>query len=198
MSTAYETVAQTRPRMRHDVLFTRTEDGVLFHNASSGFRLTSGTAYRLATLLVPHLNGRNRVADICRPLPAARRDMIGELVEALYARGFARDVPAEEDPETVLDPAVAGTFAAQIAYVDHYTDRPAHRFAAFRDTRVAVLGDGPVARSCATALLRNGAAGVTVRAAVAPGLADELAALTEAGCPATVDELPDGDVGWAG
>ncbi|MFE2617612.1 TOMM precursor leader peptide-binding protein [Micromonospora chalcea] len=196
MSTAYETVAQTRPRMRHDVLFTRTEDGVLFHNASSGFRLSSGTAYRLAALLVPHLNGRNRVADICRPLPPAQRDMIGELVDALYGRGFARDVPVEEDPETVLDPAVAGAFAAQVAYVDHYVDRPAHRFAAFRDTRVAVLGDGPVARSCATALLRNGAAGVTVRATVASGLADELAALTEAGCPATVDELPDGDVGW--
>ncbi|MGC4893481.1 TOMM precursor leader peptide-binding protein [Micromonospora sp. DT31] len=197
MSTAYETVAQTRPRMRHDVLFTRTEDGVLFHNASSGFRLSSGTAYRLAALLVPHLNGRNRIADICRPLPAAQRDMIGELVDALYARDFARDVPVEEDPETVLDPAVTAAFAAQIAYVDHYADRPAHRFAAFRDTRVAVLGDGPVARACATALLRNGAAGVTVTAAVAPGLADELAALTEAGCPATVDELPDGDADWA-
>ncbi len=124
MSTAYETVAQTRPRMRHDVLFTRTEDGVLFHNASSGFRLSSGTAYRLAALLVPHLNGRNRVADICRPLPPAQRDMIGELVDALYGRGFARDVPVEEDPETVLDPAVAGAFAAQVAYVDHYVTGP--------------------------------------------------------------------------
>ncbi|WFE39725.1 TOMM precursor leader peptide-binding protein [Micromonospora sp. WMMD998] len=197
MSTAYETVAQTRPRMRHDVLFTRTDDGVLFHNASSGFRLSSGAAYRLAALLVPHLNGHNRVADICRPLPAPQRAMIGELVGALYARGFARDVPAEEDPEAILGSAVAGGFASQIAYVDHYTDRPAHRFAAFRDTRVAVLGTGPVARACASALLRNGAAGVTVAAGNARGLAAEVDALTAAGCPATVDELPDADVGWA-
>ena len=122
MSTAYETVAQTRPRMRHDVLFTRTEDGVLFHNATSGFRLSSATAYRLASLLVPHLNGRSRVADICAPLPAAQRAMIGELVSALYARGFARDIPAEGDPAAILAPAVAAHFASP-----DRLPRPLHR-----------------------------------------------------------------------
>ncbi|MEU8262714.1 TOMM precursor leader peptide-binding protein [Micromonospora sp. NPDC048999] len=199
MSTAYDTVARTRPRMRHDVLFTRTEDGVLFHNANSGFRLSSATAYRLASLLVPHLNGRNRVADICAPLPTAQRAMIGELVSALYARGFARDVPEEDDPSATLDPAVAEHFAAQIAYLDHYTDRAPQRFAAFRATRVAVLGTGPVARACAAALLRNGAATVTVSPAVAPPLSADLAELNAAGCVATVAELPGAgtDIGWS-
>ncbi|MEU3454351.1 TOMM precursor leader peptide-binding protein [Micromonospora sp. NPDC006766] len=200
MSTAYDTVAQTRPRMRHDVLFTRTEDGVLFHNANSGFRLSSATAYRLASLLVPHLNGRNRVVDICAPLPAAQRAMIGELVSALYARGFARDVPAADgDPSAILEPAVAEHFAAQIAYLDHYIDRAPQRFAAFRATRVAVLGTGPVARACAAALLRNGAATVTVSPAVAPSLSAELAELSAAGCAATVAELSGVsiDIGWS-
>ncbi|WP_406070691.1 TOMM precursor leader peptide-binding protein [Micromonospora sp. NBC_01638] len=199
MSTAYETVAQTRPRMRHDVLFTRTEDGVLFHNATSGFRLSSATAYRLASLLVPHLNGRSRVADICAPLPAAQRAMIGELVSALYARGFARDTPeAEGDPAAILGSAVAAHFATQIAYLDHYTDRAPQRFATFRATRVAVLGTGPVAVACATGLLRNGAATVTVAPAVAPAVAPELAELAAAGCGATVEALPaaGGEVGW--
>ncbi|WBB69637.1 TOMM precursor leader peptide-binding protein [Micromonospora sp. WMMD812] len=198
MSTAYETVAQTRPRMRHDVLFTRTEDGVLFHNANSGFRLSSATAYRLASVLVPHLNGRNRVADICAPLPAAQRAMIGELVSALYARGFARDIPeAEGDPAAILGPAVAAHFATQIAYVDHYTDRAQQRFATFRGTRIAVLGTGPVAVACATGLLRNGAATVTVPPAVEAALAPELAELDAAGCAATVEVLPAaGEVGW--
>ncbi|MER7419502.1 TOMM precursor leader peptide-binding protein [Micromonospora peucetia] len=199
MSTAYETVAQTRPRIRHDVLFTRTEDGVLFHNANSGFRLSSATAYRLASLLVPHLNGRNRVTDICAPLPAAQRAMIGELVNALYARGFARDIPETEcDPAAILGPAVAAHFATQIAYLDHYTDRAPQRFATFRATRVAVLGTGPVAAACATGLLRNGAAALTVSPAVAPALASELAELDTASCAATVEALPAAasEVGW--
>ncbi|MEV0129629.1 TOMM precursor leader peptide-binding protein [Dactylosporangium sp. NPDC050688] len=199
MSTAYETVAQTRPRIRHDVLFTRTEDGVLFHNANSGFRLSSATAYRLASLLVPHLNGRNQVTDICAPLPAAQRAMIGELVSALYARGFARDVSEEEgDPAAILGLAVAAHFATQIAYLDHYIDRAPQRFAAFRATRVTVLGTGPVAVACATGLLRNGAATVTVAPTVVPALAPELAELDAAGCVATVEALPaaGGEVGW--
>ncbi|WP_127503873.1 TOMM precursor leader peptide-binding protein [Actinoplanes solisilvae] len=189
MSTAYETVAQTRPRIRHDVLFTRTEDGVLFHNADSGFRLTSATAYRLASLLVPHLNGRNRVADICAPLPAAQRGMIAELVSALYARGFARDIPADEtDPADILGPAVATRFAAQIAYIGHYVDRAPQRFATFRNTRVAVLGTGPVAVACATGLLRNGAAAVTVAPEVAPALTEPVATLPrEPGWPELED-----------
>src|SRR4051794_3363070 len=133
MSSAYEKVAQTRPRIRRDVLFTKTPDGVLFHNANSGFRLTSATGYRLATILVPHLNGRNRVADLCAPLPEAQRAMIGELVSALYDRGFARDVPpADENAAPVLDAGVAERFAAQIAYVDHYADGAPERFADFR------------------------------------------------------------------
>lgn len=200
MSTAYDTVAQTRPRVRHDVLFTRTEDGVVFHNATSGFRLSSATAYRLASLLVPHLNGRHQVADICARLPAGQRALIGELVTALYARGFARDVPeAEVDPTTMLGSAVATHFATQIAYLDHYTDRAPQRFATFRNTSVAVLGAGPVATACATGLLRNGAATVTSSPAVVRRLTPELAALSASGCAATAVPLPDpgAEVGWS-
>ena len=40
MATAYDAVAGTRPRVRRDVLFTETPDGVLFHNADGGFQLT--------------------------------------------------------------------------------------------------------------------------------------------------------------
>lgn len=200
MSTAYDTVAQTRPRVRHDVLFTRTEDGVLFHNATSGFRFSSTTAYRLASVLVPHLNGRHQVADICARLPAGQRAMIGELVSTLYARGFARDVPeAEGDPTAILGPAVAAHFATQVAYLDHYTDRAPQRFATFRNTSVAVLGAGPVATACATGLLRNGAATVTVSPAIASRLTPELTELDAAGCPATTVPLPvaDNEVDWS-
>ncbi|GHJ47298.1 hypothetical protein Cs7R123_46400 [Catellatospora sp. TT07R-123] len=193
MSTAYETVAHSRPRMRHDVLYTRTEDGVLFHNSNSGFRLTSPTAYRLASLLVPHLNGRNRVADICAPLPDAQRTMIGELIRALYDREFARDIPDDDaDPSAVLDPAVAAHFAAQLAYIDHYVGGAPRRFADFRAGAVTVLGDGPIARACAAGLLRNGAASVTVSAGVTAALTADLAELDEAGCSVTVAEMPAG------
>ncbi len=192
MSTSYEQIAPTRPRIRRDVIFTKTPDGVLFHNTSSGFRLTTASGYRLATLLVPYLDGTNRVADLCGSLPDAQKAMIGELIRTLYERGFARDTP-EAGPD-VIDAGDAERFAAQIAYIDHYVDDAPARFARFRATTVAVLGDDAVAVASAKGLVRNGAA----RVLVTPGPV-ALAAKAEAGDGAEVVELGavTGEVTWA-
>ncbi|GAA3234328.1 TOMM precursor leader peptide-binding protein [Dactylosporangium siamense] len=163
MSTAFESVAGTRPRIRRDTLFTAAYDGVLFHNSSGGFKITSSSAYRLAALLVPFLDGSRTVAELCAKLPDPQRTMVGELVGALLSRGFARDIPAgEADPAAVLGADVAKRFAAQIGYIDHYTDGAPHRFAAFRNTTAVVVGDGPIAEACVLGLVRNGMARVAV------------------------------------
>ncbi|WP_371483934.1 TOMM precursor leader peptide-binding protein [Kitasatospora sp. NBC_00315] len=192
---AYDEIADTRPRIRRDVLFSRTPTGVLFHNAHGGFNLTTKEAYRFASLIVPHLNGRHSVAEICEGLGDTQRRMVVELVRALYGRGFAR--AAEPEPSGVVAPEVAARFAAQIGYVDHYTGDAERRFQAFRDTRVAVLGDDLLARWCVLALVRNGCASVGVSAGVdRPGngfdeVEQEVKALGEAGCPVTVTRLED-------
>ncbi|WP_432121204.1 TOMM precursor leader peptide-binding protein [Streptomyces sp. S1] len=207
-TTPYEETAGTRPRVRRDVLFTETPKGVIFHNADGGFQVASPSAYRFATLLVPHLDGGRTVAEICEGFKEPQKAMVGSLVKALYARGFARPVPAPAEGDASVDPAVAARFAQQIAYVDHYVDGAESRFAAFRNTRVAVLGEGPVARWCALSLIRNGCASVGVEAALAegPATAAEFGALraeaeefTAGGSPAEVAVLPDagsGAVGW--
>ncbi|MGW7356580.1 TOMM precursor leader peptide-binding protein [Streptomyces sp. NPDC054802] len=204
-TTPYEETAETRPRVRRDVLFTETPNGVVFHNADGGFQLSSPSAYRFATLLVPHLDGSRTVAEICTGFPDKQRAMVGGLVKALYARGFARPVP-DPGPGASPDAAVTAHFAQQIAYLDHYADNAEGRFAAFRGTRVAVLGDGPVAHWCALSLIRNGCANVAVEDALAvgPATAAEFGRLREAaaectaqGAPAEVTVLPAaGPAGW--
>ncbi|MFD7758666.1 TOMM precursor leader peptide-binding protein [Streptomyces microflavus] len=160
---AFDALAGTRPRIRRDVLFTETPGGVLFHNADGGFHLTGRTAYRFASLVVPHLTGQHRLDELCAGFGPAQRAMAAELVKTLYARGFARDIPeAASGADTAggegLPEEIAERFAAQIAYVDHYTDDAPARFARYRTTRVAVLGDDETARWCALSLLRNGCA----------------------------------------
>ncbi|MFC8587661.1 TOMM precursor leader peptide-binding protein, partial [Streptomyces sp. NPDC057217] len=207
-TTPYEETAGTRPRVRRDVLFTETPKGVIFHNADGGFQVASPSAYRFATLLVPHLDGGRTVAEICEGFKEPQKAMVGSLVKALYARGFARPVPAPAEGDASVEPAVAARFAQQIAYVDHYADGAESRFAAFRNTRVAVLGEGRVARWCALSLIRNGCASVGVEAALAEGpataaefgaLRAEAEELSAGGSPAEVAVLPDtgsGAVGW--
>ncbi|MBW3358912.1 TOMM precursor leader peptide-binding protein [Streptomyces microflavus] len=160
---AFDALAGTRPRIRRDVLFTETPGGVLFHNADGGFHLTGRTAYRFASLVVPHLTGQHRLDELCAGFGPAQRAMAAELVKTLYARGFARDIPeAASGSDTAggegLPEEIAERFAAQIAYVDHYTDDAHARFTRYHTTRVAVLGDDETARWCALSLLRNGCA----------------------------------------
>ncbi|MGW1072831.1 TOMM precursor leader peptide-binding protein [Streptomyces sp. NPDC002537] len=200
MLEAYEEIAGTRPRIRRDVLFTETAEGVLFHNAHGGFHLNAASAYRFATLLVPHLNGENRVADLCEGLGEKQRAMVGKLVRTLYEREFARDAPvAGATAAAVLAPEVAERFAPQISYVDHYTDDAARRFAEFRSAKVAVLGDGAVARWCVLSLVRNGIAAVGHQepAGTGPAPGTEAAGLDAAGCPVALQPLAaDGPLAW--
>ncbi|WP_327233326.1 TOMM precursor leader peptide-binding protein [Streptomyces sp. NBC_01317] len=205
MGSTYDAVAATRPRIRRDVLFTETADGVLFHNADGGFQLTARSAYRFATLIVPHLTGDHAVADICQGLGEQQRAMVGELVKSLYERDFARAVPAGEGEPADTPPDVARRFAPQIAYVDHYADDAEARFRRFTTARVAVLGDDLVARWCVLSLIRNGCATIGTQ----PGLDAEARDLIEAeareaasdGCPVDLRTLPEGDarqpLGWA-
>ncbi|MCF3170950.1 TOMM precursor leader peptide-binding protein [Streptomyces violaceoruber] len=199
----FDALAGTRPRIRRDVLFTETPGGVLFHNADGGFHLTGRTAYRFASLVVPHLTGAHRLADLCAGFGPAQRAMAAELVKTLYARGFARDIPGAEAAGETVDEETAERFAAQIAYVDHYTDDAPARFARYRATRVAVLGDDETAHWCALSLVRNGCAAIgtaapaaigTAAPATAPdGLAGEAAANG-----ARVEAIPAGTgAGWA-
>lgn len=212
-SASYAEIAQTRPRIRRDVLFTHTDSGVLFHNAHGGFNVVTGSAYRFASVLVPHLDGETRVEELCAGLGDKQRDMVVQLVSALYARGFARD--AGTAPPVEVPPAIAGRFAHQIDYLDHYADDAAGRFLRYRSTSVCVLGDDASARWAALGLLRNGCARVAVTEhASVPGalrrelhgvegtaeLDAEVAALTDAGCTTDLVRLPapaDDTYGWA-
>ncbi len=192
---AYEAIAETRPRIRRDVLYTQTPGGVHFHNARGGFSVVMPSAYRFASIIVPHLTGANTVAALCAGLGDKQRDMITQLVGTLYARGFARDAepPAADAPAP--EPAVAERFAPQIDYVDHYADDAAARFLRFRTARVAVLGEDQVARWAALSLIRNGCATVAVPAGidtVGNDFADvraEAAELTGQGCPVDLRTL---------
>ncbi|WP_225845977.1 TOMM precursor leader peptide-binding protein [Streptomyces sp. HPF1205] len=204
---AYERIAGTRPRIRRDVLYTQTPTGVHFHNARGGFSVVMPSAYRFAQLIVPHLTGEHTVADLCAGLGDKQRAMVTRLVGTLYARGFARDAVPPAPGAPAPEPAVARRFAPQIDYVDHYADDAAARFLRFRTTRVAVLGEGPLARWAALSLVRNGCATVAVPAALdAPGngfaeLAAEARALNDEDCPVGLRLLDaptaPGGYGWA-
>ncbi|HEY4019509.1 MAG TPA: TOMM precursor leader peptide-binding protein [Pseudonocardiaceae bacterium] len=206
--TTYDDIADTRPKIRRDVLFAKLGDGVLFHNSEEGFEVRSAVGYQLASLIVPHLTGTNTVSSLCGGLGDAQRTMIAELISALYEHAFARDErPAAPDAQPLL-PEVVATFGEQIGYIDHYVDEAQQRFLRFRETAVAVLGDDAIAAWCALSLVRNGAAHIGVqfdqdnarRADARWGeVFAEAEAMAQRGCPVSIDRLArgTGPTSWA-
>jgi bacteriocin biosynthesis cyclodehydratase domain-containing protein len=204
MTDVFYELADTRPRIRRDVLFSQAANGVLFHAPGSGFRVTAKSAYKIAELLVPYLDGSHRLGDLCGDLPHGHRQMVGAMVKSLIDCGFARDVPAGDADlaRALLTDAEATEFAAQLAYIDHFQNGAAGRFRQLRDARIAVVGDDLVARWCALALIRNGCARVDAPPGIsAPGnaFADVIAeaeAISARGIDSAIRLAPelDGDV----
>ena len=201
MTTAYEQVAGTRPRVKQDVLYTRTPKGVRFHNSHADFHLASASAYRLACAIVPRLTGRHTIAELCDGLDDGPRALVAELVTAMLDRGFARDVPPGSAQAVKLPAPVVKRFAPQINYVDHYAGQAFERFHRFRTAHVAVLGDGAIAQWCALSLIRNGSEAVAYRGGVTGAtafgqIATEIEELAAAGCAVMLMPLPRREVTW--
>ncbi|MHA6757523.1 TOMM precursor leader peptide-binding protein [Streptacidiphilus sp. PAMC 29251] len=192
--------------MKHDVLYVQTPDGVLFHDSQGGFQLTAKSAYQLACLVVPYMNGHHTVEQLCGSLSAEQRTMVADLAEALLDRGFARDAePANTlSADAGCTPAEAERFAAQLNYVAHYRDHSEERFVAFRRARVAVLGGDAIARWCVLSLIRNGGSAIGVQAALRDPenrfqeIEAEAAELAAAQCPVDLVDLPtpQGALSW--
>lgn len=185
-ATAVDDMSEVRPRLRHDVLFADTGDGVVLRDADEGFVLKGRTAYRFTASLAPFLTGELTVGELCAQLDPGRQRMIAGFVRNLIDRGFARD--ARPSARVEIEDTVLERFGPQLDYVEHYADDAANRFLAFRNARVLVFGRGPVAQAAALGLLRNGVATVDLLGAAepAPVLTRTVDELVAAGCPARV------------
>lgn len=149
-----EISGQLRPKLRQDSIFLPNNDGVLFRNGSNVFFLKGASTYRWISSLAPHLTGEHTLEELCDSLDPERREMVTRLVHTLWQKGIVKDhVP--EDP-ALLSEAVRRQFAPQIGLIDHYSDLPLKRFAAFRQSRILIVGAGPPFRALGAALARNG------------------------------------------
>ena len=88
-----EPLGAVRPRLRHDVVFAESPDGVLLRHSDHGFLLKGRSAYRLVSSLSPYLTGEHTVAELCAGLGRPQADMVTATVRTNSAaiRGLVRN-----------------------------------------------------------------------------------------------------------
>ncbi|WBQ05858.1 hypothetical protein [Kribbella sp. CA-293567] len=140
-----------RPRMRQDVAFLETLDGVYVRGADGPFVIRGAGAYRYLSALLPHLDGSNSLTDIVAGLPAAHVGAVKSLLSTLASRGVVLDGEG-----AAVDEAVRASFPSQIALLEHHGD-DGSGFARVAAARVLVIGeDHEATATLVAALTANG------------------------------------------
>ncbi len=140
-----------RPRMRQDVAFLETLDGVYVRGADGPFVIRGAGAYRYLSALLPHLDGSNALSEIVAGLPEAHVGAVKSLLGTLAARGVVLDGAG-----AVVDDEVRERFPSQIALLEHHGD-DGSGFARVAAARVLVIGDDAESTTTlAAALTANG------------------------------------------
>ncbi|MEU6479163.1 hypothetical protein ABZ858_20195 [Streptomyces sp. NPDC047017] len=167
-----------RPKLKSDVLYVPTDDGVHVFGAGADVALRGRAAARWLDRLAPHLDGRTELAELVRGLAEDKRRAVDALVRRLHAAGSVLD--AAEDLPHGLTERELETYAAEIAFVEYYLDSAPRRFETYRDSSVVVMGAGPVFVSLVCSALHSGVRRLravrTAEAATDSGRLAELAA----------------------
>jgi len=144
-----------RLKVNRDTFCIPDSDGsVYFRNNRVSFRMEGRTIDQWIEKLIPVFHGGHTLGELTEGLPEEHRNQIYGIAETLYQNGFVRDVSGDL-PHDLREP-VLGRYASQIEFLDSLGGSGAHRFQAFRQSRVLAAGSGPMLVSLAAALFESG------------------------------------------
>ncbi|MFF8786108.1 hypothetical protein [Streptomyces sp. NPDC015125] len=143
-----------RPRLKSDVLYVPTPDGVHVFGAGADLALRGRSAYQWLDRLAPYLDGSVELDDLVGRLPEDKRQVVHALVGQLHAAGCLID--ARADLPHRLTRRELETYASEIAFIEYHGDSAARRFETYRDSEMVVMGAGPVFVSLVCSALRSG------------------------------------------
>ncbi|MFD0201083.1 MULTISPECIES: hypothetical protein [Saccharothrix] len=143
-----------RPRLRADVRYVKSPDGVYVRGSAGACTLTGGASYEWLDRLAPFLTGEHALTDLVAPLRDEQRDVVEHLVRSLVEQRLLVD--AREDRPHSLSADEQREYAPEIAFLRYGADSAEHRFERLRSARVALAGGGPVLAAVLEAGLRSG------------------------------------------
>ncbi|PTL78725.1 hypothetical protein [Vitiosangium sp. GDMCC 1.1324] len=143
-----------RPKLKDNVFFAPTDDGIFFRGPSGAMELKGAGLYAWFERLIPYLRGNVELEKLLQSLAPDRRAVVSTLVEKLVGRGFIKDV--SKDAPHDLTEAEQARYADVIRFIDDLQDSAGRRFADFRRAKVLVVGRGRPLQAAARGLMQSG------------------------------------------
>ncbi|WP_159400826.1 hypothetical protein [Streptomyces sp. NRRL B-24484] len=147
-------VERIRPRLRGDVYVMRVPEGAYIRSNLGGSMLKGASTYEWIQRIAPLLDGTRTLGELCAAVPEQSRAALAKLTLLLLGKGYVKNV-LDDRPHN-LSAELATTYAANIAFVEYFTDSPELRFERYRDSTVVLAGAGPLLQALANAQLRSG------------------------------------------
>lgn len=151
-----------RPRMRGDVRYVRSPEGVYLEGLTGACTVKGAQAYEWLDRLAPHLTGDRTLGELVGQLGPDQRAMVEGLVRTLHEQGFVVDAVADV-PHRLSDEE-RRVYAAEIEFIRYGVDSAEWRFQRLREARIALVGAGPVMSALLQAGLWSGWRAVRVLA----------------------------------
>jgi putative thiazole-containing bacteriocin maturation protein len=145
---------------RDTFVYPQNNGGVYLRNNVTSIQMDGNTIEQWLQKLIPMLDGNRSMEEITDGLPDAYKEQVFKIAEVLYKNGFVRDT--SQDLPHQLPPALLEKYASQIEFIDHLSHSGAHRFQNYRDSKVALIGGGPLITSLTASLLQSGLPAFTI------------------------------------
>ncbi|MBN3555663.1 bacteriocin maturation protein [Fictibacillus nanhaiensis] len=145
---------------RDTFIYPQHNGGVYLRNNVTSIQMEGNTIEQWVQKLVPMLDGSRSIEEITDGLPDPYKEQVFKIAEVLYKNGFVRDT--SQDLPHQLSPALLEKYASQIEFIDHLSHSGAHRFQKYRESKIAVIGCGPLLSSLTASLLQSGLPAFTI------------------------------------
>ncbi|MGA4719823.1 bacteriocin maturation protein [Fictibacillus nanhaiensis] len=145
---------------RDTFVYPQNNGGVYLRNNVTSIQMNGDTIDQWLQKLIPMLDGNRSMEQITDGLPDPYKEQVFKIAEVLYKNGFVRDT--SQDLPHQLPPALLEKYASQIEFIDHLSHSGAHRFQNYHESKVAVIGCGPLLTSLTASLLQSGLPAFTI------------------------------------
>jgi len=157
-----ENPGSTTLKVRPDVFFVRSEDGVWLRNNVGSFFVKGRGSYELVRSLLLKLDGTRTVDDIFAGMVSEKRAALFEkLLKPLMSSGFIYEF---RRPSSPVPAWIESRYQEHLAFLEQYVDQPVERLLQVRSEPVLCLGSGILLRAVTVALAELGFGRVQVLA----------------------------------